>query len=49
MLSDDLENLGDVYLDAVPIPPPLLAVVTGEEENLGPVREDVLDLHHIRL
>jgi hypothetical protein len=49
MLPDDLQDLGDIDLDAIPSPPPLLAVVTGEEEHLSPVREDVLDLHHIRL
>jgi hypothetical protein len=48
MLSDDLQDLGDVDIDTVPIPPPLLAMVTGEKEHLSPVGEDVLDLHHIR-
>ena len=48
MLSDDLQNLRDVDVLAIPIPPPLLAVVTCEEQDLGPVGEDVLDLDHIR-
>ncbi len=48
MLSDDLQNLRDVDVLAIPIPPPLLAIVTCEEQDLGPVGEDVLDLDHIR-
>jgi hypothetical protein len=49
MLPDDLQDLRDVDVFAVPIPPSLLAVVTREEENLSPIREDVFDLDHIRL
>jgi len=48
MLSDDLQNLRDVDVLAIPIPPSLLAVVTCEEQDLRPVGEDVLDLDHIR-
>jgi hypothetical protein len=49
MLSDDLQDLRDVDLLAIAVPPPLLTVVTGIEEHLSPVREDVLNLHHVRL
>jgi len=48
MLSDDLQDLRDVDVLAVPVPPLLLAVVTREKEHLGAVRKDVLDLDHIR-
>jgi hypothetical protein len=49
MLSDDLQNLRDVDVLAITVPPSLLAVVTCEEQDLRPVGEDVLDLDHIRL
>jgi hypothetical protein len=48
MLSDDLQDLGDVDLLTIAVPPALLTMVTRIEENLSPVREDVLDLHHVR-
>ena len=48
MLSDDLQNLRDVDVLAIPVPPSLFAVVTGEEQHLGPIGKDVLDLDHIR-
>jgi len=48
MLSDDLQNLGDIDVFAIPIPPSLFAVVTCEEQDLSPVGKHVLDLDHIR-
>ena len=34
MLSDDLQNLRDVDVLTITVPPSLLAVVTGEEQDL---------------
>ena len=49
MLSDDLQNLRDVDVDAIAVPPFFLTVVTREEQNLCSVREDVFYLYHVRL
>jgi len=49
MLADDLQDLGDVDVDTVLVPPLLLTVVTGEEADLGAVGQEMLDLDHIRL
>jgi hypothetical protein len=49
MLPDDLQYLRDVDVLTVSVPPLLLAVVTGEEVDLGSVGQDVLDLDHVRL
>jgi hypothetical protein len=48
-LPDDLQDLRDVDVLPVTVPPLLLAVVTGEEVDLGPIGQDVLDLDYVRL
>jgi hypothetical protein len=49
MLADDLQDLGYVDVDSIPVPPLLFAVVTGEETDLGAVGQEMFDLDHIRL
>lgn len=49
MLADDLQDLGHVDIDSIPIPPFLFTVVTGEETDLGSVGQEMFDLDHIRL
>lgn len=49
MLADDLQDLGNVYIDSIPVPPLLFAVVTGEETDLGSVGQEMFDLDYIRL
>jgi hypothetical protein len=48
VLSDDLQNLRDVYLDTITVPPPLLTVVAGKENDFGPIGKDMLDLDDVR-
>lgn len=48
MLADDLQDLGHVDVNSVPVPPLLFAVVTGEEADLGAVGQEMFDLDHIR-
>jgi hypothetical protein len=43
-LPDYLQDLGDIEVNPVPIPPLLLTVVTPEEVDLGPIGKEVLDL-----
>ena len=49
MLADDLQDLGHVDINSVPVPPLLFAVVTCEEPNLGAVGQEMFDLDYIRL
>ncbi|MEA1902062.1 MAG: hypothetical protein U9N56_00890 [Actinomycetota bacterium] len=48
-MPHDLEDLRQVDVDAFPIPPLLLTVVTREEQDLGPVWEHMLDLENVSL
>lgn len=49
MLSDDLQDLGNIDINSVPIPPLLFAVVTCKESDLGAVGQEMFDLDHIRV
>ena len=49
MLADDLQDLGHVDVNSFAVPPLLFTVVTGEEADLGAVRQEMFDLDHIRL
>jgi hypothetical protein len=49
MLPDDLQDLRDVDVLPVTVPPLLLTVVTGEEVDLRTVGQDVFDLYYVRL
>jgi len=46
-LPDYLQDLGDIEVNPVPIPPLLLAVVTPEEVDLDPIGKEVLDLQDV--
>ncbi|MCH8984090.1 MAG: hypothetical protein IH943_08360 [Acidobacteria bacterium] len=49
MLPDDLQNLGNVDVYALAVPPLLFAIVACEEPHLGSVGQYVLNLEHVRL
>src|SRR3990170_8733988 len=49
MLADDLQDLSDVDVDSLAVPPLFLTVVTGEEADFRAVRQEMFDLDHVRL
>jgi hypothetical protein len=48
-LPDHLQDLSDVDVDAITVPPLLFTVVAKEETNLDLVREDVFYLENFSL
>ena len=49
MLPNDLQDLGNVDVYPLTVPPLLFAVVTGEEDDFSAVGQNVFDLYDVRL